>query len=89
VGFYRDQPKTAADGDLVRLSGYDAVVREDTDGEACTVFVNYREYGGRNAETYAEMLRLDVRSRGQRPVDELCGMATALARSAAAELPAS
>jgi hypothetical protein len=34
------------------------------------------------------MLRLDVRSRGQRPVDEICGMATTLARSAAAELPA-
>ena len=83
VSFFRDQPKTAADGDSIRLSGYDAIVEAEDD--TCTVFVEYREYSGVNAETAAEMLRLQVD--GRRPSAELRSMATALARSAAAKLP--
>lgn len=86
VGFHRDQPRSEDDGEPVRLSGHDAfVVPEGNGEETCTVFVEYREYGGLNAETAAEMLRLYVA--GQRPVKELCAMATDLAASAAAELP--
>jgi serine/threonine protein kinase len=83
VSFFRDQPKTAADGDSIRLSGYDAIVEAEDD--TCSVFVEYREYSGENAETAAEMLRLRVD--GGRPTAELRSMATALARSAAAKLP--
>ncbi|PAZ16447.1 serine/threonine protein kinase [Streptomyces sp. SA15] len=87
VGFFRDQPKTTDDGDLVRLSGYDAfVVPEGNGDDTCTVFVEYRRYSGQNAETAAEMLRLHVG--GQRPVDELCAMVRDLAAPAAAELRA-
>ncbi|MDX3387162.1 serine/threonine-protein kinase [Streptomyces niveiscabiei] len=85
IAFHRDQPKSAADGAPLRLSGYDAVVVPEGNGDdTCTVFTEYRRYGGRDAETYAEMVRLYVR--GQRAVDELCDMATDLAASAAAEL---
>ncbi|GAB2969197.1 hypothetical protein GCM10023080_035420 [Streptomyces pseudoechinosporeus] len=83
VSFFRDQPKTAADGDSIRLSGYNAIVEAEDD--TCSVFVEYREYSGENAETAAEMLRLQVD--GGRPTAELRSMATALARSAAAKLP--
>ncbi len=87
VGFFRDQPKSAADGTPITLSGYDALVEPEGNGdETCTVFVEYREYGGQNAETAAEMLRLHVG--GKRPTDELCEMATDLTASAAAELRA-
>jgi len=87
IAFHRDQPKTAADGDPLRLSGYDAVVTPYGNGDdTCTVFVEYRRYGGRDAETYAEMVRLYVR--GHRPVDELCEMAKDLSASAAARLRA-
>ncbi|MET9834947.1 serine/threonine-protein kinase [Streptomyces sp. NPDC006385] len=86
VGFFRDQPKSAADGRSLRLSGYRTVVEPGDDGDACTAFVEYRRYSGRNAETAAEMVRLDVG--GQQPVDRLCGMAEDLAASAASELRA-
>ncbi|MER5209616.1 serine/threonine-protein kinase [Streptomyces sp. NPDC002838] len=87
VGFFRDQPKSTDDGDLIRLSGYDAfVVPEGNGDDTCTVFVEYRQYSGQNAETAAEMLRLHVG--GQRPVEELCDMARDLAGPAAAELRA-
>ncbi|GAA2564680.1 serine/threonine-protein kinase [Streptomyces fimbriatus] len=86
IAFFRDQPKSARDGDPVRLGGHDAVVvPEGNDDGTCTVFVVHREYGGHDAETAAEMLRLHVG--GRRPVADLCGMATDLAASAAAKLP--
>ncbi|GHF24581.1 serine/threonine-protein kinase [Streptomyces fumanus] len=87
ISFFRDQPKSARDGDPVRLGGRDAVVvPEGNDDRTCTVFVLYREYSGHDAETAAEMLRLYVG--GLRPVAELCAMATDLAAAAAAKLPA-
>lgn len=87
VAFFRDQPKSAAEGRSLRLSGYDAVVEPEGDGDkTCTVFVEYREYSNHNAETAAEMLRLHVD--GQRSMKNLCDAATALATSAAAELRA-
>ncbi|UED84699.1 serine/threonine-protein kinase [Streptomyces profundus] len=86
VSFHRDQPKNAPEERRLRLSGYDAFVTPEGNGEeTCTVFVEYRRYGGQNAETYAEMVRLYVG--GRRPMDELCAMASDLAASAAAELP--
>ncbi|WP_149822997.1 serine/threonine-protein kinase [Streptomyces tailanensis] len=84
VDFHRDQPKSEEEGTPVELSGYKGLVEPDDDD--CRVFVEYRPYSGENAETYAEMVRLRVG--GERPTDELCEMATALARSAAAELRA-
>ncbi|MFH9003282.1 serine/threonine-protein kinase [Streptomyces afghaniensis] len=87
IAFFRDEPRSARDGRIVRLSGYDAVVEPEGNGEGtCTVFVPYREYGGRDAETAVEMLRLHVG--GQRSSGELCHLATELAASAAAQLHA-
>ncbi|WP_338783725.1 protein kinase [Streptomyces sp. DG1A-41] len=87
IAFFRDEPKSARDGRLVRLSGYDAVVEPEGNGDdTCTVFVPYRKYGGRDAETAVEMLRLHVG--GQRPMGELCHLTTELAASAAAKLRA-
>ncbi|QOV34013.1 serine/threonine protein kinase [Streptomyces ferrugineus] len=86
VAFFRDQPKSAADGTAHTFSGYRTVVEPDDDGDSCSAFVEYRRYSGQNAETAAEMVRLDVA--GQRPADELCGMAQKLAASAAAALRA-
>ncbi|MDO0910017.1 serine/threonine-protein kinase [Streptomyces sp. DT2A-34] len=85
VAFHRDQPKSAADGaSSVTLSGYRTIIEPDDD--TCTAFVEYRRYSGQDAETAAEMVRLDVS--GQRPTDRLCPMAEDLAASAAAELRA-
>lgn len=85
VSFFRDQPKSAVDGaTTVRLGGYRTVVAPDDDGDTCTAFVEYRRYSGQDAETAAEMVRLDVG--GHRPMDELCAMAEDLAGSAAAGL---
>ncbi|MEY9996202.1 serine/threonine protein kinase [Streptomyces sp. V4I8] len=84
VSFFRDQPKSAEGGTALSLSGHRTVVEEGDDGDTCTAFVEYRRYSGQDAETAAEMVRLEVG--GQRPTDELCGMARKLAASAAAEL---
>ncbi|MFC5212762.1 serine/threonine-protein kinase [Streptomyces coerulescens] len=86
VGFFRDQPRSAADGTALTLSGRRTVVEPGDDGDTCAAFVEYRRYSGRDAETAAEMVRLDIA--GKRPVDKLCGLAKDLAASAAAELPA-
>ncbi|WP_155059675.1 serine/threonine-protein kinase [Streptomyces blattellae] len=86
IAFFRDQPKSAEDGgEEITLSGYRTVIEPDDDGDSCSAFVEYRQYSGMGAEMFAEMVRLDVG--GERSMDELCGMATDLARSAAAELP--
>ncbi|GGW86844.1 hypothetical protein GCM10010297_04690 [Streptomyces malachitofuscus] len=85
VSFFRDQPKSAADGaTAVRLSGYRTVIAPDDDGDSCTAFVEYRRYSGQDARTAAEMVRLDVG--GRRPTAELCATAEDLAGSAAAGL---
>ncbi|MBV7697285.1 serine/threonine-protein kinase [Streptomyces sp. TRM70350] len=86
VSFFRDQPKSAKDREVVRLSGYRALVEPEGDGdETCTVFLEYRRYSGQGARTAAEMVRLRVG--GERPMGDLCAMVTDLATSAAAELP--
>ncbi|MFI6011102.1 serine/threonine-protein kinase [Streptomyces sp. NPDC051243] len=87
VSFFRDQPKSAEDGaTTVTLSGYRTIIEQNDDGDTCTAFVEYRRYSGQNAETAAEMVRLEVG--GQQPTDRLCTMARNLASSAAAELRA-
>ncbi|MDO0930963.1 serine/threonine-protein kinase [Streptomyces sp. DG2A-72] len=87
IAFFRDQPRSAADGaDEVTLSGYRTVIEPGDDGDACSAFVEYRQYSGQDAETAAEMVRLDVG--GERSTDQLCGMATRLAGSAATALRA-
>ncbi len=86
VMFYRDQVSEGY-GSPLRLSGYDTyVVPKRSNDDSCTAFVKYREYGGQDAGTAAEMLRLNIE--GQRPMGELCEMVTDLAGSAAAELRA-
>lgn len=83
--FYRDEV-TEEYREPVSLGGYDVhVVPERNDPGTCTAFLPYRPYGDRNAARAYEMLRVYVG--GQRPVPELCEMATALVASAAAELP--
>ncbi|MGP4005985.1 serine/threonine-protein kinase [Streptomyces sp. 4N124] len=87
IAFFRDQPRSAADGaDEVTLSGYRTVIEPGDDGDTCSAFVEYRQYSGQDAETAAEMVRLDVG--GERSTDKLCGMATRLAGSAATALRA-
>ncbi|WP_031481117.1 serine/threonine-protein kinase [Streptomyces bicolor] len=87
VSFFRDQPKSAEDGaTAVTLSGYRTIIEQNDDGDTCTAFVEYRRYSGQDAETAAEMVRLEVG--GQQPTDKLCTMARDLAASAAAELRA-
>ncbi|NUP21015.1 MAG: serine/threonine protein kinase, partial [Streptomyces sp.] len=87
VSFFRDQPKSAEDGaTAVSLSGYRTIVEQNEDGDTCTAFVEYRRYSGQDAETAAEMVRLEVG--GQQPTAKLCAMARDLASSAAAELRA-
>ncbi len=83
VSFHRDQPK---DGENTRRSGYKTTVDPADDGDQCTVFLEYRQYGGQNTEPAAEMVRLRVE--GERTMAELCGTAEALAADAAARLPA-
>ncbi|MBU6532341.1 serine/threonine-protein kinase [Streptomyces sp. NPDC057245] len=86
IAFFRDQPRSAVGGATsTTLSGYRTVVGPDDD-DTCTAFVEYRRYSGQDAETAAEMVRLDVG--GQRPTDQLCTMATDLAADAAAALRA-
>ncbi|ONK16071.1 serine/threonine-protein kinase [Streptomyces sp. MP131-18] len=83
MSFHRDQPK---DGGGTRRSGYETTVEQARDGDQCTVFLEYREYGGQNTEPAAEMVRLRVE--GERPVEELCVTAEDLTAVAAARLPA-
>jgi hypothetical protein len=83
VSFHRDQP---SDEEHVEFSGYEAIVEPDEEDAECTVFLEYREYGGQNTEPAAEMVRLRVE--GERPVEELCETAEALTAVAAARLPA-
>ncbi|WP_128437027.1 serine/threonine-protein kinase [Streptomyces cyaneus] len=87
VSFFRDQPKSAEDGaTAVTLSGYRTIVEQNDDGDTCTAYVEYRRYSGQDAETAAEMVRLEVG--GRQSTDKLCTMARDLATSAAAELRA-
>ncbi|MEU1050437.1 hypothetical protein ABZ400_35605 [Streptomyces sp. NPDC005897] len=84
IAFFRDQPKSAVHGGTAAtLSGFRSLV-EPSDEDTCTAFVEYRRYSGLDAETAAEMVRIDVA--GQRPMDKLCAMTGDLAASAAAEL---
>ncbi|WP_180686694.1 serine/threonine-protein kinase [Streptomyces gossypiisoli] len=86
VSFFRDQPKSAKDREVVRLGDYRALVEPEGDGDdTCTVFLEYRRYSGQGARTAAEMVRLRVG--GERPMDDLCTMVTDLATSAATKLP--
>jgi hypothetical protein len=88
VGFNRDVPLEAEDGEPIRLSGRDAAVRPGGFGEGtCLVTVEHREIddeGGGGA--LAEVVQIAVGGPG--PVDELCADARSLAASAADALPA-
>ena len=82
----RDQPPTDEDARATRLGGHDAFVIKEGDGpETCLVLVVHRSYADQHGEPAVEMLHLVVG--GPRSMDKLCGMATDLAGSAAAELP--
>ncbi|KUO06199.1 serine/threonine-protein kinase [Streptomyces caeruleatus] len=84
VSFFRDQPKSAGEGTALSLGGHRTVIEKGDDGDTCSAFVEYRRYSGQDAETAAEMVRLEVG--GQQPTDKLCGMARDLAASAAGRL---
>ncbi|KAB8162879.1 protein kinase [Streptomyces sp. 3MP-14] len=91
VAFHRDQPRTDPAGEPFRPHGFDTVIEEEGNGEGtCTAFVEYRTYGGRDADTYAEMVRVHVRAEpaAGRDMDQLCAAVRGLAEAAAAELPA-
>ncbi|MFF0726110.1 serine/threonine-protein kinase [Streptomyces sp. NPDC004134] len=86
VSFFRDQPSSAQDGTVLTLSGYRTVVKPNDEGDTCSALVEHHRYKGQDAVTAAEMVRLDVH--GERPTEDLCGMAEDLAASAAARLRA-
>jgi hypothetical protein len=70
----------------LKRAGHDAFVVKEGDGpETCLVLVVHRSYADQHGEPAVEMLHLVVG--GPRSMDKLCGMATDLAGSAAAELP--
>ncbi|TNM28740.1 serine/threonine-protein kinase [Streptomyces sedi] len=85
VSFHRDQPDSLPDGEWGPLNGYETLIAPENDPETCTAFVAYREYGGRDADTYAEMVRLYVK--GPRAMDELCDGVTELATRVSGRLP--
>ncbi|MEO3765975.1 serine/threonine-protein kinase [Streptomyces sp. B8F3] len=83
----RDQPLSGEDGRVTMMAGRDAVVSPAYDGEdTCTVRVEYREYPDENGQKAVELLYLTLDGDDESP-DELCGMATQLAETAARELP--
>ncbi len=84
VSFFRDQPRSAQDGTVLTLGGYRTVVQPNDDGDSCSALVEHHRYKGLDAVTAAEMVRLDVE--GERPIEDLCGMAQDLAASAADRL---
>ncbi|MFI9838114.1 protein kinase [Nonomuraea sp. NPDC051941] len=84
LDFDRDQPPTAEDGTATRINGYRAFVRPDREERTCELEVVFRPYTDQDGRTAVEEVLLVVG--GSRPMDRLCGMATALARSATAEL---
>ncbi|WP_217208070.1 serine/threonine-protein kinase [Streptomyces sp. AC550_RSS872] len=86
VGFFRDQPKSADEGTALTLGGHRTVIEEGDDGDTCSAFVEYRRYSGQDADTAAEMVRLEVG--GRQPTDKLCAMVRDLAASAAGNLRA-
>ncbi|GAA2675500.1 hypothetical protein GCM10010400_42430 [Streptomyces aculeolatus] len=86
VSFFRDQPGSAQEGTVLTLSGYRTVVKPNDAGDTCSALVEHHRYKGQDAVTAAEMVRLDVH--GERPTEDLCGMAEDLAASAAARLRA-
>jgi hypothetical protein len=82
-----DRPGPPDEARQIRLGGRDAYVSREGEGPgSCVVLVAHRSYGDQDGDPAMEMLHVTVR--GPRPPDKLCGMATALAGSAAAELPA-
>lgn len=84
--FDRGPAPNAEGGTSTRLHGFPAFVRPEAEGEGtCLVNIVYRTYTDVHSQTAAETLLMLVG--GSRPVDRLCRMATALAGSAAAELP--
>ncbi|SOD62262.1 Serine/threonine protein kinase [Streptomyces zhaozhouensis] len=85
VSFHRDQPDSLPDGEWRALNGYDTLIAAGNEPETCSAFVAYREYGGQDADTYAETVRLYVR--GPRAMDELCGGVTELATQVSRRLP--
>ncbi|MGP3966811.1 serine/threonine-protein kinase [Streptomyces sp. 6N223] len=88
VSFHREQPPmTAGDGiESVEIGGYEAFVEPEEPDDTCTVFLQYREYGGQDSRPAVEMLRVEVE--GQHRIERLCEMAQELTTSAAAELRA-
>lgn len=83
----RDQPLSGEDGKVTVLAGRDTVVSPEYDGEdTCTVRVEYREYPDENGQKAVELLYLTLDGDDESP-DDLCGMATRLAETAAGELP--
>ncbi|MBB5158521.1 serine/threonine-protein kinase [Saccharopolyspora phatthalungensis] len=86
VRFDRNQPLNAADGRPIRLAGHRAFVEHDGYGDkSCQVSVVHRPYFARDAEPMVELLLVVVT--GDRPPEQLCGLATSLAEPAAAGLP--
>ncbi|MFI7125222.1 serine/threonine-protein kinase [Nonomuraea sp. NPDC050153] len=84
LSYDRGRPPNAEDGTVTRMNGYRAFVRPDREDRTCELEVIFRAYADQNGQTAVEKVLLVVG--GSRPVGRLCGMATALARSATAEL---
>ncbi|MFE6779548.1 protein kinase [Streptomyces sp. NPDC057702] len=87
VRFDRGQTSPTPHSRRTRLSGREAVIEPEGDGsDSCRVRVRHREFTDSNGRRAVEEVHLVVD--GPQPVPKLCAMATRLATSAAAELPA-
>lgn len=85
--FDRNDPLTAEDGQPTRLGGHDGFVAPGGYGdETCRVQVVHRAYRVESSTPAVELLLVVVF--GKQPPAQLCAMATDLAASAAASLPA-
>lgn len=85
VRFDRNEPPSAADGQPTRIAGRQAFVERVDDDKACQVQVVHRRYTGADSSAKVELLLVVLT--GPQPMDQLCGLATALAEPAAAKLP--
>ncbi|MFB9659933.1 protein kinase [Glycomyces mayteni] len=90
VSFDFNEPPTAEEYDLIDLAGRTAVVRGDDWGEhSCLVTVVHRQYPSVDGDgsTVAENVRVQVFGDETAAQDDLCDLATDLARSVAEALP--
>ncbi|MFD2414787.1 serine/threonine-protein kinase [Amycolatopsis pigmentata] len=85
IRFDRNEPLTADDGQPTWIAGRRAFVEQVSEDKACHVQVVYRRYTDAASSAKVELLLVVLT--GPQPLDQLCGLATAIAQPASAKLP--